>query len=159
MKPTTFISKQYLWESFKTRVLPHLTEKEDTRDLVLYTLPKPMNDYEIKSATSSVPMPAETFASVAQRFLKTASKENWYIFHVQTSKEVVAVDVFWHGGEWDFNTYDLDDDAWYGGGVFVSFATGTSETSNETLGNSVPLSLESALQTVKEAGYKIYKEI
>lgn len=159
MKPTTFISKQYLWESFKTRVLPHLTGKEDTRNLVSYTLPKPMNDYEIKSATSSVPMPAETFASVAQRFLKTASKKDWYIFHVQTSKEVVAVGVSWGGGEWGFDTYGLDDGAWDDGCVFVSFATGTSETSNETLGNSVPLSLESAIQTVKEAGYKIYKEI
>ena len=48
MKPIKFINQQYLWDEFKEKVLPELTDKKSTLKLEEHKLGKPMTNTEIQ---------------------------------------------------------------------------------------------------------------
>ena len=147
LTPLQFINKQYLWSSFKERILPELTDEKIKGILSEYILPRKMSDAEIKEETKSIPIDVKYFASILQRFLEEADKNKVYIFHIQTSKEVVAFGVGWDDGGWGFRAYDFDDDGdWNAGGVFVSFAT----SKTKTLDTSDSLKLRKLVAEIKE---------
>lgn len=123
MKPKQFIKKQYLTSSFKERVLPELTDDKSEIKLQECTLKERMNDTQLKEITKSTPINVKYFASIIQDFVKTADKSMYFILHIKTSKEVVAVPVGWSGDEWDFGADGFDYDWWPGDLVFLFPAT------------------------------------
>jgi len=124
MKPKQFIKKQYLTSSFKERVLPELTDDKSEIKLQECTLKERMNDTQLKEITKSTPINVKYFASIIQDFVKTADKSMYFILHIKTSKEVVAVPVSWYDDEWNFYAHDFDFSAWCSGAyVFLFPAT------------------------------------
>lgn len=127
MKPRKYIETFYQWTSFKERVQPYLTDKKHTKKLEGYVLPRNMNDTEIKSETNSQPIDVEVLADCIQK--QCTDKNKWYIFHVKTPKEIVAVLVNWNGDRWDVRADDWGYvGPWFEGRVFVFSATAGAKT-------------------------------
>ena len=146
------------WQSFKEKIEPYLTDTKSNIILTPYTLTRNMSDFEIAKSAKSTPIPVVEFASVMQLFCENADKSKYYIFHVKTDSEVVAVSLRWNDAEWNSNASRFDDGLdWHGGSFFLSPATAPdpSETSNLDTLNS--LTLARAIEVCKENGLVVYR--
>lgn len=93
-------------------------------------------------------------------FLSSADKNSWYIFYVNDKKGIPwAVYALWdaESGGWDVEAPSVERPLRWGGGQVVSRKF--SETEPKTFKLSDPLYLETAIKIVKEAGYKVMKEL
>ena len=160
MTPKQFIEKQYRWSGFKERIEPYLTDKKCSKKLQEYVLSEDMKDTAIQIQCKSEPIPVKIFASIFQNFCKTANKENYYVFHLKTPKEVLAVRLGWGGDGWGLDGCDFDGiGPWLQGRVFLFFATGTLETESSPLAlESLDTSVTDAITLLKSRGYKVSRE-
>lgn len=94
-------------------------------------------------------------------FLSSADKNSWYIFYVNDKKGIPwAVYALWDAGYggWGVEAVSVEDPhRWLDGLRVVSRKF--SETEPQTFKLSDPLYLETAIKIVKEAGYKVMKEL
>lgn len=70
-----------------------------------------------------------------------------------------VVCAFWDGGAWGVYTWGRGGHDWSGSSRVFSPATNSLDTQNFALGISDTLSLEKAIELIKKAGYRIFKEI
>lgn len=141
----------YIYDSFTERFGK---EKFSVRKLGTYqTLSKYMTDAQIESELK----PGICELGDVLAFLDNAPTEskdgNWNLFYTKS----FVVFVRWHAdsGEWRVGAWLRDDCEWVQGNRVFSPATDHSES----LGSSVTLTLESAIEMVKEAGYQVAKII
>ena len=146
-KPKEFINSQYIWSGFKEKILPELTDKKSTLKLEEHKLGVPMYDTEITKKYGDISISVDIFASVLQNILK--DKEKWYLFHVKTSKGVVAVSVYWRDDGWDLHARVLDcGDPWLGGRSFFTPATRNLDT--KSLDTSETLTFKNFLSDIRK---------
>ena len=146
-KPKEFINSQYIWSGFKEKILPELTDKKSTLKLEEHELGVPMYDTEITKKYGDISISVDIFASVLQNILK--DKEKWYLFHVKTSKGVVAVDVRWDGDGWRLRAFGLGcGGPWSGGCSF--FAPATRNLDTKSLDTSETLTFKNFLSDIRK---------
>lgn len=116
------------WKSqnYKDLIENQKTDKGKVIKLKKFILPELMTDTEIQQETNAKPIKVNDFIVTIDEFLKTASKDEWHIFHVDNGKGVVAVDVRWRAVEWRLRARGLDFGIpWDDGHCFFSPATDT----------------------------------
>lgn len=123
--------KSWLWEPALMKVVSINSFGKNI--LKEYVLPKNMNDTAIQQANISTPMEEDQFwvmlylivinPKLGKKILKyELRKDKVYIFHVKlASGKVVAVDVYWYGGEWRLDAVDFGRVAWWRGGCVFLF--------------------------------------
>lgn len=129
---------QYFWDNFKNLLWSPAQTKVVSinafgkNNLKEYVLPKNMDDTTIQNNASFTPMKEDQFwammyllivkPKLGKKILKyVLRKDKAYIFHVKlASGKVVAVGVYWDGGEWSFDAVDFDCvGLWNRGSVFL----------------------------------------
>lgn len=120
-------------------------------------LPRAMKDAEIESQLQ----PGFCELGDVLAFIENAPEEckDGYANLFYFPSCVVRVYWFEFGGEWRVYAWDRDGDQWGADFRVFSPATESSITQDSALETSDTLNLEKSIKIVKEAGYKIFKEI
>ena len=150
------IKLENVWYSsdFKKLVLP-LMSKEEPCELKETKLKRRMWDFEIQKEISDIPISPNQLLYFLNNKIKDKTK--WYLFHVQLNHGVVAVNVYWLGGEWYCNAVSLGYNYRWGSDYhFFSLATDSKKLNLET---SDSLTLKEAIKICKENGLKVIKVI
>lgn len=120
-------------------------------------LPRAMNDAEIESELK----PGFCKLGDILSFLDNAPPEckDGYANIFYTTSFVVGVGWDSDAGAWYVHTWDRGGSRWRTDGRVFSPTTESSDTKDLVLEPSETLTLEKAIEVVKDAGYKIFKEI
>ena len=166
--PQAFFKKRkglYVWDSFADNILPHAktTKKGAMFDVASFELPEDMTDAQIEAALPKEHIFSETDVCAIVAHLIEAQPNgeegplltNGYANLFYTPSRVV--DAYWLGGVGVVLGWSRDGDGWGRGRRVFSPATGA-RTSDLGTGDS-SLELEKAVEVVKAAGFRVFKEI
>ena len=131
-------------------------QEEPQKNLYSTTFSRPMNDKEIMDELNW----SEVSLSDVFNHLKNASHDSWMIFYCKDSAGVLrAVVVHWYGVGWRVHANEVTDPGgWYDGDrVFSRNSVLKPSDTSQSLNLSDSLTI--AIETVKKAGYLVYKQL